>query len=235
MSGLLIALTVAAYFLGAVPVSYLAARYIDGIDLRRHGTGQVGAGNFYRLTKSRKTGLAVGAFDVIKGGLMMWLAAAAGLPPEQLLIIGAAVVAGHNWPVFLRFSGGRGIGITLGIILFFPLITGFTFWGFFTMLIPLIGGTALLRSSPLPVLLAVASVPVASWLGGDPPAVVFGYLGILLIVIIKRIMSNPSSGTPKINKSKLLLNRLLFDRDTSDRKRWMHRKPSAKKEAETGE
>jgi glycerol-3-phosphate acyltransferase PlsY len=115
-----IILLVAAYLLGSIPLSYLVARS-HGVDLRKHGTQQVGGGNLWRTT-SRKLGLSVGVFDFFKGMLMILIAWRLELDAGQQLAVGLAAVAGHNWPVFLRFHGGRGIATSLGIIIVMPLI-----------------------------------------------------------------------------------------------------------------
>src|SRR4030043_2361119 len=113
-------LVLASYLLGSVPSSYLVARS-RGIDLRKQGSGQVGAGNLWRPT-SRKLGLFIGIFDFFKGMLMVLIAWSLGLEAGLQFAVGLAAVVGHNWPVFLRFHGGRGIATSLGIIIILPFI-----------------------------------------------------------------------------------------------------------------
>src|SRR3990172_9115669 len=99
MTTTLAIMMIAGYVLGSIPASLLVAR-ARGIDLRRHGTFQVGAGNVWRTT-SHRLGLAVGTFDFCKGAAMVLYAFWLGLDPTGQLLIGLAVVVGHNWPVFL--------------------------------------------------------------------------------------------------------------------------------------
>jgi len=217
------ALISGAYFLGSVPASYLVARLSRGIDLRKYGTGQVGGGNLWRMT-SWRFGLPVGIFDLGKGLAMVWAAQAAGLDIAQQIAVGAAAVIGHNWPVFLRFSGGRGIGTVIGVILILPLINDMTPWvaaAFFTILI---AGTLILRSSPLPALLGAAAMPLVS-LFFEPLSVTLGFLAIFLIIVTKRLTAPRPEGAASISKGRLLLYRLLFDRDIGNRKVWMYRTP----------
>ncbi|MFC1962258.1 glycerol-3-phosphate acyltransferase [Chloroflexota bacterium] len=225
MNALFVLLILSAYFLGALPLSYLAAKLARGIDLRRYGTGQVGAGNLFRMTGSWKIGVTVGIFDVGKGALMLWVANMMGLSAFQQLIVGIAAIIGHNWSVFLKFSGGRGVGTALGVILVTPLLNSVTPWGLFSLLIIIAIGMLILRSSPLPILLGVAAVPAASWLAADPAGVTLGYLALLLTIVGKRATVPPSPDARSITKGELLLNRFLFDRDIRDRKVWMYRKP----------
>ncbi len=218
-----LALILGAYLLGSVPVSYIVAKLSRGIDLRQYGTGQVGAGNLWRLT-SWRLALPVAIFDLIKGLLMVWVAQSVGLDVTQQLAVGLAAIIGHNWPVFLRFSGGRGIGTTIGVIIILPIINDMTLWGTVAFLTILIIGTLIMRSSPVPVFVGVAVLPLVSWFY-EPLSVTLGFLAMFLIIVIKRLTAPRSGEAALVGKGQLLLNRLLFDRDIMDRKAWMYRVP----------
>lgn len=218
-----IALIVAAYLLGSVPSAYLAAKS-SGVDLRRDGTNQVGGGNLWRMT-SWKLGLPVAIFDACKGLAMVWVAQAQGLDTGQQIAVGLAAIVGHNWPVFLRFHGGRGIGTTIGIFLILPLINDMTPWPSVAFLALLIIGSFVLRTSPLAALAGVIAAPILSWAFHEPLSVTLGFLAIFLVIVIKRLTAQPSADKASISTGRLLLNRFLFDRDIRDRKAWMSRKP----------
>jgi glycerol-3-phosphate acyltransferase PlsY len=221
-------LIICSYLLGSVPSSYLAARS-RGIDLREQGTQQVGGGNLWRTT-SRKLGLIVGVFDFFKGMLMVLIALRLGLDAGQQLAVGLAAVAGHNWPVFLRFHGGRGVATSLGIIIILPLINDITPWA--TIAFFAIGGAvaAFTRRTPVPILAGMIILPVVNAIFREPLSVTMGFLAMALIIIIKRLTAQPATEARNIGMGRLLLNRLLFDRDIGDRKAWVHRKHTAKKE-----
>ncbi len=213
---------VVGYLLGSVPLSYLAGR-ARGINLKQQGTHQVGAGNLWRLA-SRRLGLIVGFFDFIKGIVMVLIAYALKLDAGHQLVIGLAVIVGHNWPVFLRFHGGRGIATLLGLVVIIPILDlNISPWptiiaiGF--MLIMLI----IYRSSPLPVLISAASLPLTSWLFKAGFAVSVTYLAIFLVIVLKRLTAQPAPEKLEISRWRLFMNRLLFDRDIADRKAWVHR------------
>jgi glycerol-3-phosphate acyltransferase PlsY len=216
-------LIIAAYLLGSVPMSYMAAKRARGIDLRAYGTGQLGGGNLWRLT-SWKWGLPVGIFDATKGIWMMWLGQTAGLSVAQQIIIGVAAIAGHNWSIFLKFAGGRGVSTTLGVVLILPLINDvsniptITFFslGIFFLLI--------LRHSDMPALIAVTSLPISSWLAGEPLATTLAFAAVFAILVIGRLVA-PRPPDVSVAKGERFLNRLLFDRDIKDRKAWMDRAP----------
>jgi len=222
-----IILIVCSYLLGSVPSSYLAARS-RGIDLRKDGTQQVGGGNLWRTT-SRKLGLIVGIFDFFKGMLMVLIAWRLGLDAGQQLAVGLAAVVGHNWSVFLRFHGGRGVATSLGIIIILPLINDITPWA--TVAFFAIGAAVAVftRRTPVPILVGMVILPIASAISREPLSVTIGFLAMALIIIIKRLTAQPATEARSIGMGHLLLNRLLFDRDIGDRTVWVHRKHVPKK------
>jgi len=219
-----VTLILAAYLLGSVPTAYLAAKWARGIDLRQYGTGQVGPGNLWRIT-SWRLAIPVAIFDVGKGMVMVWVARLVGLDVFQQLIVGLAAITGHNWPAFLRFYGGRGVGTTIGVIFILPLISDVTPWPTIAFLSILVIGTIIIRSSPIPVLAGAVALPLVSWWSQETLPVTLGFLGVLLIIAIKRLTAPRAVEAVSISKERLLFNRLLFDRDIMDRKAWMYRVP----------
>ena len=215
-------LVLVAYLLGSVPASYLAAKLFRGIDLRQYGTGQVGPGNLWRTT-SKLLAVPAALFDLSKGLVMVWIAQMVGLSIAQQLVVCLAAIIGHNWPVFLRFSGGRGVATTIGAILILPLINeSMTPWATITFLGVLVVGTIVLRSSVLPVLFSVAALPLASWLAQEPLLVTLGFLGVFLVLVLKRLTAPRLAEASTLSKRQLFFNRLFFDRDIRDRKVWMY-------------
>ena len=116
-----IALAIAlSYLLGSIPTSAIAGR-IKGVDLRRHGSGNLGATNALRVL-GPGVGVPVLAIDVGKGLLAALLigrlgAASALGPSGAALAAGLAAVAGHIWPVFAGFRGGKGVATACGVFL----------------------------------------------------------------------------------------------------------------------
>lgn len=211
-------LILAAYLLGSVPASYLAAKLSRGIDLRQYGTGQVGAGNLWRMT-SWRLALPVGIFDLGKGMMMVWAAQLVGLGIAQQVAVGLAAIMGHNWPVFLGFNGGRGVGTALGVI--FVLMP----WGLVVFLVITAIGMLILRSSPVPIFASIVALPLVSWGFGEPQAITLGFLAMFLIIVVKRLVVPRATIAASVSYRELLLNRLLFDRDIRDKKAWIHRAP----------
>jgi len=108
---------VAAYLIGSFPPAYIAGRLFKGIDIRQVGTRNMGAMNvFYQVGFA--TGLLVLAVDIGKGAAAVALARWLGVPEIAAWLAGAAAVIGHNFPVFLKFRGGRGGATCIGILVF---------------------------------------------------------------------------------------------------------------------
>ena len=104
-----------SYLIGSIPTAYLMVRRKSGVDIRKAGSGNVGAFNTFDVTKSKWVGITVGLLDALKGlivtGSLGWVfkvsfeIQAAGL---------LAAIVGHNYPVWLKFKGGRGLATGAG-------------------------------------------------------------------------------------------------------------------------
>jgi acyl phosphate:glycerol-3-phosphate acyltransferase len=112
-----IAIVIACYALGCVTPSYYAVKWKTGHDLRKTGTGTVGSTNAGRLL-GRPAWFLLTGFDILKGWVAPFAAARAGLTDWWWAAAGVAVVAGHLWPVQLRFTGGKGLSTSAGVLLF---------------------------------------------------------------------------------------------------------------------
>ena len=105
----------AGYLVGSIPTAYIIVRLRAGLDVRTQGSRNVGALNAYNVTQSKKTGIVVGILDGLKG-LAVALAAGQLLGGSfwiQSLTLSGAII-GHNYPVWLRFHGGRGLSTAAG-------------------------------------------------------------------------------------------------------------------------
>ncbi len=108
---------VASYLLGAVPTSYLVARFAKSIDLRQVGSRNLGATNLYR-TLGWRYAIPVGLFDVAKGAVPVLLfGPRAGGGPWVPLWCGVAAVVGHVFSLFVGFKGGKGVATAAGVVL----------------------------------------------------------------------------------------------------------------------
>lgn len=112
---------VIAYFLGSVSTGLTVARFFNGPDLRKVGSGNTGASNVQR-TMGWKYGLITFAGDCLKGVLSCWISELLTCSHMVCLLAGLFVILGHNWPVYYHFSGGKGVAASCGVLLYcFPV------------------------------------------------------------------------------------------------------------------
>jgi len=109
-----------AYLLGSVPTGLVVARVMGGPDPRRAGSGNVGAGNLYRLL-GRNAGVFTFLGDTLKGALpvflaVFWLTPLGAWRESAVAAVGLAAVLGHLFPLFLNFRGGKGVATSFGVI-----------------------------------------------------------------------------------------------------------------------
>jgi glycerol-3-phosphate acyltransferase PlsY len=168
---------VIGYLLGSVPFAYIVSRLRKGIDIRQSGGGNVGALNTYREV-GPVYGILVLALDIAKGAGAVLIARLFDLSPAWTCAAGFAAVIGHNWPVFLRFQGGKGAATVIGVMLALtPIET-------------LIGGAlvivliAIIRNPRL-ALVALGLTPLLAWILDKDIVYVWAGLGLLLFIGIR--------------------------------------------------
>lgn len=112
----LLAVLLAAYLIGAIPTGVLLTRLAGAGDIRRSGSGNIGATNVYRVA-GRGLGIATLVGDALKGIIPLLIARGLNFSPEQTAMVAAAAFLGHLYPVYLGFKGGKGVATALGIFL----------------------------------------------------------------------------------------------------------------------
>ncbi len=146
-----------AYLIGAIPTAYLFARFTLGSDIRSIGDNNSGAANVYREI-GPKAGMACGAFDIIKGGVAVIVVGLISDNSGIQMFAGICALAGHVWPVYLRFRGGRGAAVSVGVMIAtFPIIA-----------LPL-GALSLVtlyhtRKAIIALFMFLAGIPVLTWI-----------------------------------------------------------------------
>lgn len=151
-------LILGAYLIGSFPAGYLAGRYCH-IDIRHHGSGNIGATNVLRVL-GKKWGYTIFAIDFLKGWLAVFgtMTFAKILHLEAVSLLGAiaaiAVLLGHSFPIWLGFHGGKGISTSGGVVIaLFPLafFICFGFWILCFYLTRIVSLASILASLLLPV------------------------------------------------------------------------------------
>jgi glycerol-3-phosphate acyltransferase PlsY len=149
-------LGVLCYAIGSLPTAYLFTRYILGQDIRQIGDFNSGAANVFRNVGA-KAGVAVGAIDIIKGALVIVLAMVLVDDTGMEMMAGAAALAGHNFPVHLRFRGGRGAATAVGILIASVPIIGLPVGAFCLVLL------YFTHKAIYPLAVFLVAIPVLAW------------------------------------------------------------------------
>ncbi len=175
-------LVAVGYLLGSIPFGVLIARLSGGVDLRRVGSGNIGATNVLRAVgKGAAAATLVG--DIGKGVLAVALARSADADSAILAAVALAAVLGHLFPVWSGFRGGKGVATTLGVILAaMPAVGGL-------LLLTWLIVAAISRYSSLAALVATATMPLLVWLLDGRTAMLV-LSGALLVLVTVRHREN---------------------------------------------
>lgn len=172
----------AGYLLGSLPTGLVVVRALTGTDIRAAGSGNIGTVNVLRVAGTGASVLVL-IVDMLKGAAAVGLARVLDQQAAGVVGAGLAAIAGHNWSLFLRFQGGKGIATSFGVLLAIAPVVGLlagAVWG------AVVGVT---RYASLGSLLAMAAVPLAMWWRREPaPYIVFGI--IILAFAVYRHRAN---------------------------------------------
>lgn len=152
-------LVVASYLIGAIPASYVAGRMARGIDLREHGSGNLGATNTFRVLGAR-VAAPVMVFDILKGtfpvvAFSRWDSSGDW---RWELAYGAAAIVGHVFSIYMRFKGGKGVATSAGVfgaLAPVPLLAAFGVWLAVLKGMRMVSAASILAAVTLAVLLWV--------------------------------------------------------------------------------
>lgn len=181
-----ILLVLLSYIIGSIPTAYLAGRLLKEIDIRSVGSGNIGATNVFR-TVGRTTGIIVLFIDMLKGVIPLIIAARIfpGIYSEPAAILaGLAAISGHNWTIFLRFKGGKGVATSAGVMC--ALVPWATLIAFLIFILTV----AITRYISVGSMIAAASLPVLVKLVYPAHTAFFVFTLILSFLIIFKHKKN---------------------------------------------
>lgn len=150
---------VCAYLLGSIPFGLLAGFRAKGIDIREHGSKNIGATNVFRVI-GKKWGIAVFALDALKGYLACLLPLFLGgyrVAAFFPLVLGIIAIVGHTFPVWLKFKGGKGVATSLGVFLavaWVPTLITFGIWILSLAVFHIISISSLIAAFVFPFMIA---------------------------------------------------------------------------------
>ncbi len=211
-----------AYLFAGVPSAYLIARRKKGIDIRTYGSGNMGATNLMAHVGSW-TGFLIGTYDcVVKGTVPVLVAKALGLSLEIQGIAGLAAIAGHNWSPYMSFAGGRGVATGIGVIF------GIFMWKEMLILTFVMGflGRLVFKETGFWTLVSLIALPLLAVLFGQSAEVIYTTVGIVFLLVAKRLMANGETHVAGDSLNRVLLNRILWDRDVRRKEEWLERMPT---------
>ena len=208
-----------SYFVGSIPMAYLLGRIFKRIDIRDYGSGNVGASNVWVHVNKWVVGPLI-AFDIfVKGAFPVYVGTIMHFDLWILVLIGLSSIVGHNWSIYLKFTGGRGNIVMLGVL--FVLA-----WNELLLLLGVgLCGWLIFRNTALWVAISMSLLPVWATLFSGTIEVLALCLGIIFITALKRLIGNRSDNIGTIPFRKLILPRLLHDRDVYNREEWINRIP----------
>jgi len=173
-----------AYLLGGIPSGFLLVKLTRGTDVRESGSGNIGATNVLR-TNGRASGVLTLLFDIAKGYLAVWLAAElTGGAPEWTSLAALAVMAGHAFPVFLKFQGGKAVATFIGA---FAYLTPLPLAAALLLFVAVVVVTRYISAASI---LTAATFPFGVWMILHPPAQVTAAAFIAGAFIVYRHKSN---------------------------------------------
>lgn len=168
---------IVAYLLGSIPNGLIFGKLIWKVDLREHGSHNIGATNAWR-TLGKGPGFLIFLLDFLKGFISVWLGSVLVGTPMAMVLAGICAIIGHSCSLFLKFKGGKGVATGLGVIVMLmplPALIVFAVW----LLIVKISGYVSLGS-----IIAAALVPILAWLQGYAMEyIVFGLLAAAFVIV----------------------------------------------------
>jgi len=179
----LVALVV-AYLVGGIPFGYLLVHWKTGEDVREKGSGNIGATNVLRTT-GRAMAVVTLLLDIAKGVFAVWLAdKLSGGSPVWMSLVALAVMAGHAFPVFLKFQGGKAVASFIGAFLYLTPIP------MIAVLVVFVIVVAATRQISMGSIVAAGSLPLATWLIEHPPSIVILATLVAAVFLIYRHRAN---------------------------------------------
>jgi acyl phosphate:glycerol-3-phosphate acyltransferase len=206
-----------AYLLGSLPTGYLLGKWLKGIDIREHGSGSTGATNVLR-TLGKGPGIAVLLVDVLKGVAAIALTQFTYQPntflvqltegdvipntwfPWMMVLSGLFAILGHSKSIWLKFTGGKSVATSLGILLMLNWQVGLATFGVFALMLAvsrIVSLSSISGAIALPILMLLAHQPL--------PYVLFGIVGGIYVIVrhrtnIQRIFAGTESrlGSQKV-------------------------------------
>ena len=184
-----------SYLIGSIPTAYIFGRLLKGIDIRKFGSGNVGATNALRVL-GKPAGITVLVLDILKGFLAVFFlgniiaARITGISDiTTRILLGFCCICGHNWTIFLKFKGGKGMATTLGVLLGLAAKTAGIKFVFALVILTWLAVFIITRIVSLASILSGIVLPAYMFLFKQPRILIYSSI-LFAIFIILRHKSN---------------------------------------------
>lgn len=167
---------IGSYVLGSIPNGLILGKAIWGVDLREHGSHNIGATNAWR-TIGRTAGIAIFVLDLLKGAIGAAMGLSWGESALAGVVCGILAIVGHSWSMFLGFKGGKGVATGLGVIaMLMPWVTAIVFGVWFVIVY-------VTKYVSLGSIVAAALVPILAYcFNMEPEFIAFGIVAAVFII-----------------------------------------------------
>lgn len=203
-----IPVVLACYAWGSLNFAYLVGKLTNGEDLRSVGSGNLGTSNVWHSI-GKRAGALVFVGDCFKAAAPIVIARVAGASLGVQVACALAVMAGHNWPVWLRFRGGRGLAVAFtSTLILFP-------WGGLVLTVILAVANLTAGHTAELTLVGLALEPVLAWRWSRPTSIIVFTLGVLVFTLLRRMQGSVEVEilSPRPPWPAVLGSRLLYDRE----------------------
>jgi len=166
MLGVILAI-IASYLIGSIPFGLIIGKLWANLDVREYGSGNIGTSNVLR-TVGPAAAIIVFALDVAKGAVAVYLGTLAGGEFVRIMA-GVAAIAGHNWPIYLKFKGGKGIATSLGAVISLTPVIALILLGLWIAIVGItryISLGSLAAAVLFPIFLIISHAPLTYVLAG---------------------------------------------------------------------
>ena len=164
-----------SYLLGSTPTAYLIFKKKKGRDIRKYGYKNMGTLNIYHLLGPFHAFITL-LIDTVKGAVPIWIAQSLEMNSSGMILCSIMAIAGHNWPIFLNFRGGKGVATSLGIMMVL-MKRQLLLWLVLVVII-----FSLIKNFSFSMGLSFSLIPLSSWWMQEPAYII--YLSILMPLLM---------------------------------------------------
>ena len=172
------------YFIGAVPFAFVIGKLFFHVDVRKHGSGNLGGSNTGRVL-GKKAGLAVMTLDILKVTLVVFLSAMISKHPNAMALGAVSAAIGHCYPVFLKFRGGKAVATMYGFFFGLWVCAGYSPVTFFLPLVTFLVVLYLFKIVALSSMSSAVAGVIYIWCVSDNPSVTVAAAIFALLIILR--------------------------------------------------